>query len=63
LAVKNWQAGADAATDCVERCMDIHLQVTANANQTTLLESWMSDLGKLSRGETLYSEIKIPLVY
>lgn len=53
-AVKHWKADAEAATDCIERCLDTQQQIEANANQTTLVESWLSDLGKLSRGEEIY---------
>lgn len=62
-AVSNWKTDPEAVTDCIERCMDIHLQVAANANQTTLIESWMSDLGKLSRGDEIYSQLKVSLAY
>lgn len=62
-AAKNWRAGPAAATDCIERCMDAQIQLAANANQATLIECWMSDLGKLSRGDQSYSDIKVALAY
>ena len=62
-AARRWSADPDSAVDCIERCMDVHLQVAANANQTTLIESWLSDLGKLSRGESPYSLLKAELSY
>lgn len=61
--VSKWKPNPETVTDCIERCLDVHLQVAANANQTTLVESWMSDLGKLSRGEEDYSQIKANLAY
>lgn len=62
-AIKNWKSDAEAATECVERCMDVHLQIAANANQATLIEAWLSDLGKLSRGDEAYENIKVTLAY
>ena len=53
-AVGNWKADAEAATNCIERCMDAYSQIGANANLTTLIEAWLSDLGKFSRGEEIY---------
>lgn len=57
-AAQKWPSTAESATDCVERCLDIHVQLAANANQSTLIESWLSDLGKLSRGDDSYANIQ-----
>jgi len=36
----------------------VHRHLNANANLSNLIECWLSDLGKLSRGEIGYHEIK-----
>ena len=56
-AMSQWDAhtspgSADAAADCAERCIDVRQQIAANANQTTLIETWLAELGRLSRRET-----------
>lgn len=38
--------------DCLERCVDVYAHVAANANQATLIECWLSDLGNIFRGKT-----------
>ena len=38
---------AEAAIRCLERCLDARAQVEANANQATLIECWLDDLGRL----------------
>jgi DNA polymerase-3 subunit delta' len=42
--------------DCVHRCLDMHRQIGAFANQANMLEAWLVDLGKAARGEhsTIY---------
>lgn len=62
-AVGRIRSDVEHVSDCVDRCLDVHLQVAANANQTTLLESWLSDLGKLSRGDEMYSQIRAAFSY
>ena len=34
----------DAAVNCLERCLDAQSQLEANANQATLIETWLDDL-------------------
>ena len=62
-ATEHLRADVDHIADCVDRCLDAHLQVAANANQTTLLEAWLSDLGKLSRGDEMYLQIRAAFSY
>jgi DNA polymerase-3 subunit delta' len=40
-----WDADSPAA--CLERCIEIDNQVDANANQATLIEAWLDDLGQM----------------
>lgn len=37
----------DALADCIDRCLDVHQQVDANANQATLIECWIDDLASI----------------
>ncbi len=37
--------------NCIERCLDGQAQSDANMNPSHLIETWLVDLGKLSRGE------------
>ena len=52
-AVERWPNDAEAAAGCVERCAKVREQVTANANQALVIETLLSDLGRLIRGEML----------
>ena len=45
----------ESAADLIQRCLETQRHIAANANQATLLESWLSDLGKIARGQ--YAEI------
>jgi DNA polymerase III subunit delta' len=44
-----WPGGAETAAACLERCLDAHTQVQANANQATLLECWLDELAAITR--------------
>jgi len=41
----------EAVADSVDRCLDAQNQVDANANQATLIECWLDDLGLLAQRE------------
>lgn len=56
--VADWDTDIDMVADCIDRCLDVHRHLNANANLSNLIECWLSDLGKLSRGEIGYHEIK-----
>ena len=45
----NWRGDDETAIACVDRCLEAISQVDANANQATLIESWLDDLAQLSR--------------
>jgi DNA polymerase-3 subunit delta' len=49
LAMANGQADAGAAAAGLERTLEAADQVDRNANQSTLIESWLDDLGELAR--------------
>jgi DNA polymerase-3 subunit delta' len=46
-------SGAEIAARCVERSTEVHRQVYANASQANVIEAWLRDLGRISRGETV----------
>ncbi len=50
-AVPRWPGDAETAAACVERSAEVREQVAANANQTLIVESLLSDLGRLVRQE------------
>ena len=50
-AVDQWPADAESAAACVERCEKVREQVAANANQALVVESLLSDLGRVIREE------------
>ena len=52
-AVERWPGNADSAAACIERCGEVREQVTANANQALIIETLLSDLGRIVRGEML----------
>jgi DNA polymerase III subunit delta' len=39
------------AAACIERCVQLRTEIAANANQALMIECWLSDLGRLMRGE------------
>lgn len=43
-------ASAEAATACLDRCLEAEQQVDANANQATVAECWLDDLDRLATG-------------
>lgn len=45
-----WQGDAELAAACVDRCIDALGQVDRNANQSTLIESWLDDLERMAAG-------------
>jgi len=50
-AVSRGNCNAEVAGDCVHRCLETHRHIASNANQATMLESWLSDLGKICRNQ------------
>lgn len=48
-AVMAIPAGLDGAAACLERCSEAEIQLDANANIATLVESWLDDLATASR--------------
>ena len=44
-----WPGDEEAAAACLERCLEAHSQVQANANQATLLDCWLDDLAAITR--------------
>lgn len=56
-AVNRWHAGPEAAANCLDRCQDVPLQIATNANLSTVIECWLSDLARLAHGESEYNAI------
>lgn len=54
-AVSHWQGqineGAEVAAKCIERCTEMQRQVRANAGAANVVDAWLRDLGRISRGE------------
>lgn len=48
---ERWKTGSHEVTRCLNRCLEFHSAVAANANTALLIESLLSDLGKIMRGE------------
>jgi DNA polymerase III subunit delta' len=48
-ALRWWPGGDEAAAACLETCLDATAAVDANANQATLLECWLDELGVIGR--------------
>ena len=46
-AARNRQGGPDLTAACLERCLDAAEQIDRNANQTTLIETWLNDLATM----------------
>jgi len=46
-----WSSDALAAADCLDRCLETLVEIDRNANQATLVECWLDDLGRLMLGE------------
>jgi DNA polymerase-3 subunit delta' len=44
-----WPGGEEAAACCLETCLDALSAIDANANQATLVECWLDDLGQIGR--------------
>jgi hypothetical protein len=44
-----WPGGDEAAAWCLEACLDATAAVDANANQATLVECWLDELGQIGR--------------
>jgi len=47
-AAAQWTGGPQAASACLERCLEAAEQVERNANPTTLLEGWLDDLAQIT---------------
>jgi DNA polymerase-3 subunit delta' len=43
-AIANWKLGPETTAHWIERCVEAELQVSANANVSTLIESWIDDM-------------------
>lgn len=54
-AVSFWRnnvtEGAVVAANCIERCIEMQRQVRANAGAANVVDAWLRDLGRISRGE------------
>jgi DNA polymerase III subunit delta' len=48
----NWLADDEAAAACLDVCLDAYAHIDANANQATLIEWWLDELGQTARGGT-----------
>lgn len=48
-AMRWWPGGEEAAAACIDACLDAVAAVDANANQATLLECWLDELGTVAR--------------
>jgi DNA polymerase-3 subunit delta' len=48
-AMRWWPQGEEAAAACIDACLDAASAVDANANQATLLECWLDELGTIAR--------------
>jgi DNA polymerase-3 subunit delta' len=44
-----WPGGDEAAAWCLEACLDTVAAIDANANQATLVECWLDELGVIGR--------------
>ena len=40
--------------DCLEACLEVQNQIMANANQATMIENWLINLGRCARGERVF---------
>jgi DNA polymerase-3 subunit delta' len=49
-SLANWPGDLEAATACLDRCLDALEQIDRNANQTTLIECWADDLAAIQCG-------------
>jgi DNA polymerase-3 subunit delta' len=45
----NWLPGDEAASACLEVCLDAYDHIDANVNQATLIEWWLDELGQAGR--------------
>ncbi len=50
-AALRWPSSAATTANCVQRCGLVREHVLANANQALVIESFLSDLGRITRGE------------
>lgn len=54
-AIMAWEndinTGVDVAAVCIERCTEMQRQIHANAGQANVIDAWLRDLGRISRGE------------
>lgn len=44
-----WPGGEEAAAWCLDACLDAAIAIDANANQATLVECWLDELGAIGR--------------
>ena len=51
----NSSHGAEIASLCIQRTMDLQRQVAANVNQANAVMAWLIDLGRLGRSERVTS--------
>ena len=45
----------DRTAQAIERCHRVYQEIAANANQTLVIECWLSDIGRICRGESTES--------
>lgn len=54
-AISPWQdnpiEGADRIACCLERCTEMQRQVASNAGAANVVDAWLRDLGRITRGE------------
>src|SRR5690606_25649465 len=46
-----WPGDATKAADCLDRCLATLGEIDRNANQSTTIDCWLDDLGRLMLGE------------
>lgn len=49
-AAGGWIGSAERAAECLSTCLDTYGHLEANANQATLIEWWLDELGACARG-------------
>lgn len=50
IAAQKWPTDAEAAADCLERCLVAQIQLESNANLATLTECWIDDVARTVLG-------------
>jgi len=52
VGISSPSSSVQRAAACLDRCLDALEQVDRNANQTTLIECWADDVGRLTGGDS-----------